>query len=228
MGNYFQSRTHNSSLIIHHLYFMVIWYLTILTTLFIGCATAPEIITDSYLKPGIDFSKYERVAVMGFTDAPNAPSSGKEIADITGLEMLKKGYNILERNQVELILQEQKLGLSGVLTTETVTEVGKILGVKAIVTGTVGNYHREKVYQEGVEINFPGQMKQLTRIVIPGGETLKYEVSLTMKMVDVESGAVIWMASGSLSGSETSANLAKKIIFQCLKTIPLQKNKKRR
>lgn len=186
-----------------------------------GCATAPDIITDSYLKPGIDFSKFERVAVMGFTDAPNVPGSGKEIADIAGLEMLKKGYDILERNQVEVILHEQRLGLSGVLESETVNQVGKILGVKAIITGTVGSYHREKIYQEGAEINFLGRMKQLTRIVIPGGETLRYEVSLTMKMVDAETGAVIWMASGSLSGNETSANLAKKIILQCLKTIPL-------
>lgn len=191
-----------------------------------GCATAPEIITDSYLKPGIDFSKFERVAVMGFTDAPNVPGSGKEIADIAGLEMLKKGYDILERNQVEVILHEQRLGLSGVLESETVNQVSKILGVKAIITGTVGSYHREKIYQEGAEINFLGRMKQLTRIVIPGGETLRYEVSLTMKMVDAETGAVIWMASGSLSGNETSANLAKKIILQCLKTIPLQKTKK--
>jgi len=195
----------------------------VIILLLIGCATAPEIITDSYLKPGIDFSKFERVAVTGFTDAPNAPGSGEEIADIAGLEMLKKGYDILERNQVEVILQEQKLGLSGLLESGTVNQVGKILGVKAIITGTVGSYHREKVYQEGAEINFLGRMKQLTRIVIPGGETLRYEVSLTMKMVDVESGAVIWMASGSLSGSETSANLAKKIIRQCLKTVTLQK-----
>jgi curli biogenesis system outer membrane secretion channel CsgG len=211
--------------------FLLSTFYSLLFTVLIGCATAPEVITDSYLKPEIDFSKYERIAVMGFTDAPNAAGSGKEIADIAGLEMLKKGYNILERNQVEFLLQEQKLGLSGVLDPQTATQVGNILGVKAIVTGTVGTYHREKVYQGGAEINLPwpmGPMKELTRIFIPGGETLKYEVSLTIKMVDVETGIVVWIASGSLSGSETSANLAKKIIIQCLKTIPLQKSKKKR
>ncbi len=201
-----------------------------LVILCVGCATRPEIITDGYLRPGIDFNKYERIAVTGFTDAPDAPNSGKEIADIVGLEMLKRGYNILERNQVELILHEQRLGLSGVLDSQTVNEIGKILGVQAIITGTVGTYHREKIYQGGAEINLPllGPMKELTRIIIPGGETLKYEVSLTIKMIDVETGIVTWFASGSLSGSETSAILAKKIVLQSLKTIPLQKGKKKR
>lgn len=189
----------------------------------VGCATTPEIITDGYLRPGIDFNKYERIAVTGFTDAADAPNSGKEIADIVGLEMLKRGYNILERNQVELILHEQRLGLSGVLDSQTVNEIGKILGVQAIITGTVGTYHREKIYRGSTEINLPGPMKEITKIIFPGGETLKYEVSLTIKMVDVETGTVIWIASGSLSGSEPSAILAKKIVLQSLKTIPLQK-----
>jgi len=200
-------------------------FIILLLLLIIGCATTPGVIIDSYFKPGIDFTKYERVAVTGFTDAPNALGSGKEIADLVGLEMLKKGYNVLERNQVEVILQEQKLSLSGVLAPETINQAGKILGVPIIITGTVGTYHREKVYQEGAEIDFPTPMRELTRVIIPGGETLKYEVSLTMKMVDVETGTVVWFASGSLSGSETSATLAKKIILQCLKTIPLQKRK---
>ncbi len=196
--------------------------------LIVGCATAPDMITDSYLKPEIDFSKFERVAVMGFSDAPNAAGSGKEIADIAGLEMLRKGYDVLERNQVEFLLQEQKLGLSGVLDQQTATQVGNILGVKAIVTGTVGTYHREKIYQGGAEINLPGPMEELTRFIIGPRETVRYEVSLTMKMVDIENGAVVWFGSGSLSGNDTSANLAKKIIIKCLKTIPLQKSKKKR
>jgi TolB-like protein len=48
----------------------------------------------------------------------------------------RAGIQVVERTLLEKILEEQKLGTSGVLNQEEAKEVGRILGVDALVTGT--------------------------------------------------------------------------------------------
>lgn len=47
---------------------------------------------------------------------------------------------VVDRKNMDLILEEQKLGLSGVITEETAASVGQLLGAQALVTGTVISY----------------------------------------------------------------------------------------
>ena len=49
---------------------------------------------------------------------------------------------VVDRKNIELILEEQKLGLSGVIDEETAVSVGDLIGAKAIVTGTVLSYNK--------------------------------------------------------------------------------------
>ncbi len=46
------------------------------------------------------------------------------------------GIQVVERTHLEKVLEEQKLGQSGALNQEEAKEVGRILGVDALVTGT--------------------------------------------------------------------------------------------
>ncbi|MCI0495899.1 hypothetical protein L0Z72_12915, partial [candidate division KSB1 bacterium] len=46
-------------------------------------------------------------------------------------------FKLFERSQLEKILEEQKLGMAGVLDASTAAEIGKGIGVDAIVLGTV-------------------------------------------------------------------------------------------
>lgn len=47
---------------------------------------------------------------------------------------------VVDRANMELILEEQKLGLSGVIDEETAVNVGELIGAQAILTGTVLSY----------------------------------------------------------------------------------------
>ncbi len=68
---------------------------------------------------------------------------GSEIGEINIVEqMMTTFYNLnrfklFERTQLEKILEEQKLGMTGVLDASTAAEIGKGIGVDAIVLGTV-------------------------------------------------------------------------------------------
>ncbi|NOZ61232.1 MAG: hypothetical protein GXO74_06085 [Calditrichaeota bacterium] len=68
---------------------------------------------------------------------------GQEIGEINIVEqMMTTFYNtdrfkLFERTQLEKILEEQKLGMTGVIDASTAAEIGKGIGVDAIVLGSV-------------------------------------------------------------------------------------------
>lgn len=68
---------------------------------------------------------------------------GEEIGDINIVEqMMTTFYNLnrfklFERSQLEKILEEQKLGMSGIIDATTAAEIGKGIGVDAIVLGSL-------------------------------------------------------------------------------------------
>lgn len=55
---------------------------------------------------------------------------------ITGLVETGR-FDVVERRLIEKIMEEQKLGMTGIVDPESVAQLGKVLGVKIIVTGTV-------------------------------------------------------------------------------------------
>ena len=60
---------------------------------------------------------------------------------ITELSSLNDPFlRIVERDNMEMVMEEQRLSLSGIVDEATAAEVGNILGAKAILTGTVLSY----------------------------------------------------------------------------------------
>jgi curli biogenesis system outer membrane secretion channel CsgG len=104
----------------------------------LGCATA-----QSYTKPGVNFSNFKKIAVIKF-DCPTS-SVAQEVADIIGLEFIKRGFNVIERSQLRAIVTEEELIQSGLI--ESNRAALKISGVNAILVGSVSRYdcHPDKV-----------------------------------------------------------------------------------
>jgi curli biogenesis system outer membrane secretion channel CsgG len=169
-----------------------------------ACATA-----DVYKRPGVDFSNYSKIAVVGFSCLPN-PTVGQEVADIVALEFLKKGYNVIERSQLSHILQEEKLKLVGL--TEETKSVLRLSGICAIITGSVSRYDCRPVQSI---LPFMGTF-------IPWN-TSDCHASLSLKMLDVKTGQVIWAANGSHSENEarmTASKILRKVINIISQQIP--------
>jgi len=68
---------------------------------------------------------------------------GREMGEINVVEQMMttffnlNRFKLFERTQLEKILEEQKLGMTGLLDASTAAEIGKGIGVDAIVLGTV-------------------------------------------------------------------------------------------
>jgi len=55
------------------------------------------------------------------------------MADQSAMEFLE----IISRDQLEMVMQEQELGLTGIIDEKTAAEVGKVLGLHEILTGKI-------------------------------------------------------------------------------------------
>jgi curli biogenesis system outer membrane secretion channel CsgG len=53
---------------------------------------------------------------------------------------LSSKFTVIERDKLELVMKEQGLGASGAVDPQTAARVGKILGVKYIVTGAIDKF----------------------------------------------------------------------------------------
>jgi TolB-like protein len=87
-----------------------------------------------------DFKK-TKIAVLDFQmqgEQSNAKDMGKIVAEwlITGLVETGR-FDVIERRLLEKLLEEQKLGVTGMIDPESAAQLGKVLGVKIIVSGTV-------------------------------------------------------------------------------------------
>ena len=79
------------------------------------------------------------IAVLPF----DSKGLGSELGSIDLLDKLITGFvninrfKVIERALLEKILEEQKLGMSGVIDVSTAAEIGKGIGVDAVVVGSV-------------------------------------------------------------------------------------------
>jgi len=135
-------------------------------------------------------SEKMKIAVMDFKAGVGVSTSEVEgLSDmlINTLYETKK-FNIIERSQLNHVLDEWNFQSSD-LTNEQLVQVGRILGVKAVLVGTV---------------NFLSEHKN-----IDGSYTGEYNVDV--RAVDVESGEILTTAGATKSSNSTYRGMMEKI-----------------
>ncbi len=81
----------------------------------------------------------QRIAVLEFPSIDGETSDeGRLLAERMISNIVTEGsISVIERNSIDRILEEQKLQASGVIDSSTAKEIGMVLGVDAILMGTV-------------------------------------------------------------------------------------------
>ncbi len=204
--------------------------LSVLSTA-IGCTTY---VTTEYIIPAkeTEVIKYNKIAVMDFTGRKGDNYRSEFEALLQNLKF--KGspiYEIMDRANIETILNEQAFQLSGIVDDETAVRIGKLVGVDAIWTGNVEektdqivSYDRRsrcKLYDSNSNCQYyeTYQVKCLTTSAI---------VSFTPKLTSVSTGRLIYSkafiesvgdysCSGYQDDKATLANKAKTKIFRNIK-----------
>ena len=136
--------------------------------------------------------RYRTMAVMAFEDAPGAEESGSRVAGMVTTLLLDLDINMVERTELDEVFKEQVIQLKHADDAE-VLNVGKLVGAQAILVGEVQQWGR-----------------------LDGEQNSR--VSLGFRIIDVESGVVLFNGEGY--GSDTTADdpesLARAIVQRIL------------
>ncbi|NGZ11768.1 MAG: PDZ domain-containing protein [Nitrospira sp. LK70] len=121
--------------------------------------------------------QYHTMAVMLFKDADGAPGTGSRVAGIVTNLMLDLDVDMVERSKLDEVLKEQVIQLTHADDADAL-EAGKLIGAHAIIVGEVQQWERRE-------------------------QERAHSVSLTLRMIDVETGLLLFSGQGHLTDPTT-------------------------
>ena len=219
--------------------------LGLLVAVFLMCAgcTPKTVISQSY-----NFDAIQRIGIMGFT-SPYSGLSGVE--NLFAKYLIESGFKVVERAQLDQVLKEHNIAVSGYLSPATTKKIGEILGVDVLLVGEVTSYtptrnemalvsnrrtEARPVYAQTVVTGPNGQrtpyMQQIgttysqSTDVHPSEYTINAQVGVIAKLIDVETAEIVWI--GSLSQESSSAlNAADDIARRLVKSFTKELSKRK-
>jgi len=136
-----------------------------------GCGSGS--ITKSFLRENASLGHIQTVAVLPFEGGGDAP----RIREFTMTQVLASGlFDVVDKGRVDNLLQQEAIAAAAPLDAATIRRLGQRLNVQAFILGSV---------------------KQDTD---SRGSASFTQVTMTLRLVDSETGTLLWQASGRGSG----------------------------
>lgn len=134
------------------------------------------------VKPDIpQIEDVDSMAVIEPSNLTDNPEISLKLHNFLMKYFLKTGrFKVLERRRMDAVIQEQKLGIAGLIDEKQAAKIGMLIGAKAILTGEVRFLH----YADAV------QWDDKTKKDVKVGTNAVYEAYL--KLISVEKGSVLW------------------------------------
>jgi TolB-like protein len=140
---------------------------------FLGCR-GPQ----AYIHPNVDLSFIQKVAVMPFANLTRDEFAGRKVREVLIAELLLTGaLDVAEPGEVNRVLAKERIESISSLTAVQIKTIGKALGAQAILIGTVEEF---------------GEVRS--------GSLSAPLVTIGLRMMDIESGTIIWSVNHSKGG----------------------------
>jgi Curli production assembly/transport component CsgG. len=177
----------------------------------------------SYISKQYDFKSMKRIGILEFS-SPDDTFKGAE--NLFAEYLIKYGYTVVERAQIEKVLAEQNLSATSYLSPEVTRKIGKVLGVDALLIGEVTSYLPErkaltyhvthtntsepvfnnqvtKDAQGHVSVRsvYAGQEEHREKSIYPVEYTIYAQVGVVAKLVDVNTAEIIWVGDDTCEGA---------------------------
>jgi len=140
-----------------------------------------------------DFSSISNPQLLSFI---KGGASG--VSDILISKLVKKtDYRVIERSRVETILAEQNLGQSGRIDSSTAAKIGKVLGVEAVVFGSVNQFDLQKQESGGGLFGIAANVEEEDAFV-----------GLNYRVVSTKTAEIITAGEGSGKASQSDTQVS--------------------
>ncbi|MGF1496066.1 MAG: CsgG/HfaB family protein [Elainellaceae cyanobacterium] len=145
-----------------------------------------------------------RIAVLDFDYTPTIGSylsafpGFAEGVSVVLVDRLVNGgnYSVIERSQIEAVLQEQNLGQSGRVDASTAAQIGRILGVDAVIIGSITKFNYD-VSDRGINVFGVGTRREI----------IEAEVQLNVRMVNTSTAEIMRTAEGVGTAEDTASSV---------------------
>lgn len=159
--------------------FFFIWAFSaffFLMTFVSGCAFVKEI--KHYIRPGIDSKLINKIAVLPFENHTSERFADERVKSLVVIDLLSRGVDVIEPGEVMGLLKEMQVRSLDSITSKHITQIGKILKVQAVMTGSVGVFKMGR----GAAVSYP-------------------EVSISLILHEAETSDVLWSAWHTTGGA---------------------------
>jgi curli biogenesis system outer membrane secretion channel CsgG len=134
----------------------------------------------------LDFD-FASITDMSSFSGIGGQGSSKGISDLLTNQLVKDGsYILIERSRIDAVIAEQNLGTSGRIEPTTAAQIGRILGVDAVLIGSVTKFSMEDK-SKGFSFGgvFGGSRKQIGT------------VQIAARLINTATGEILAVAEGS-------------------------------
>lgn len=139
----------------------------------------------TYRDPQMDFSLVQKVAVLPFENLTTANTAAERVRDVFMTMMQATGSSyVIPPGEVARGVDRASIARPTTPTAEEVVNVGKVIGVDAVITGVVREY---------------GEVRS--------GSSTAGVVSLSLQMMETQTGKVVWSASATRGGVDAADRL---------------------
>ena len=145
-----------------------------------------------------------RVAVLDFDFSPTDSGflwAGRAggVNELLVNKLVQDGtYSVIERSRIDAILAEQDFGASGRVDASTAAEIGRILGVDAVIFGTVTEFTVDRQTSRG-SVGFFG--------VTAGTDSEEANVRLNARMVSTSTAEILAVAEGMGAADQSDSSV---------------------
>ena len=157
-----------------------------------GCA--PKVKSRVLMPAEVNLRGYKNVAVIDFE---GKGTTGKNVSRWLEAALLnaKVGgtsyFKVVTRSQLTKVLKEQEIQMTGLTDPATSRQVGKILGVDAIMSGAIDGYDIEDgSYTEETQKSYKSGGKTYTKTYYVNCTERRAYVSFTVNFIGVETGNI--------------------------------------
>jgi polysaccharide biosynthesis protein PelC len=160
-----------------HRIYKKLFLLTFVCVCLAGCAS-PRVSRGVYVDENMDFGAVETVAVMPFLNLSRETLAAERVRDVLISRLLATGaLYVLPAGEVARGIVKAGITNPTTPSSEEIIKLGKTINVQAVITGVVREY---------------GELRSST--------TAANSISLSIQMVETETGHVVWSSSSTEGG----------------------------
>ncbi len=142
-----------------------------LLVLLAGCASRGSV--ESFNRADAGFAHIQAVAVLPFEGSDAAP----RVREFAMTQVLAQGlFDVIDKGRVDSFLAQEAIAPGTPLDAPTLRRLGQVINVQAFMLGSV---------EQGSDAR---------------GSAVYPEISMTLRLIDAETGVLLWQASGRGSG----------------------------